>query len=264
LRRTLHLLTVGFLSVFSIQTIVSIIDWLGRWDWLETFMANHPRLAAYLHTPVSYLALLALGLGPLWAERLLKQPRLIAKLSNSRFVPDLTTTPMRLFLESQSKRPGWDKEKLNWEWFPEISVVNDSDNPTTIERVEVQAWTKRNWWSRKEKVAITQKQVDEYEIDLSIDENFKPLSCKGNHFRSIESLSDRINGIPLTRGIGFRGWLRFHVDQVSQADISRLKLETFLIDSLDGRHRVQHKKSDENRWDKNFHINLKTRATRPV
>jgi hypothetical protein len=264
-RRTLHIVTVSFLSIFSIQTVISIVDWVGRWDWLQGFMNTHPRFAAYLHTPFSYLALLALGLSPLWAEKVLKKPRLIAKLSNSRIVPDLTTTPVMLMFDTQSQKPGWEKEKINWEWFPEIKVVNDSDIPTTIERVEVQAWSKRNWWSRKEEVAITQKQeVNEYEIDLSIDDNFKSLRYAGNRFRSIDNLSDKIKNVHLTRGIGYRGWLRFHVEQVSQADISCLKLQAFLIDSLDGRHKVNCKKKHEKMWDRNFHINLKSRATRSI
>jgi hypothetical protein len=262
-RRILHVVGISFLSIFSIQTIISIVDWLGRWDWLKGFMDTHPRFAVYMHTPFSYFVLMGLGLAPLWAEKVLKVPRLIAKLTNCRMVPDLTTTPVGLIFDSQSKKPGWDREKVNWEWFPEIRVVNNSDIPTTIERVEIRAWIKRGWWSGKENVAITQKQeVDDYEIDLSIDDNFKSLHYTGNRFQTMDNLTDRIRNVHLTRGIGYKGWLRFHVEQVSQADIPLLELQAFLIDSLDNKHEVQYKKKEEKEWDRNFHINLKTRAAR--
>jgi hypothetical protein len=120
----------------------------------------------------------------------------------------------------------------------------------------------RHWCLAKEKVKVGQKQnMEQYEIDLSIDDNFKPLRCTGDPFRSLESLTNKIKNVPLTRGIGYRGWLRFYIEQVSQEDISRLKLELRLVDSLDGRHTIRYKKRDEQQWDRNFHIGLRTRTS---
>ena len=79
MRQALRLLGFGFLSLFSLETVVSILDWLGRWDWLTAFLASHPHAAAFVHTPFAYLGFLIVGFLLLWAERKLKLPRIVGR-----------------------------------------------------------------------------------------------------------------------------------------------------------------------------------------
>jgi len=255
-RRILQLVGIFFWSLLSLDIVVGILDWLGRWDWLVSFIGAHPRLASFVRTPFAYLGLLILGFLFLASERFLKQPRLLVRLLNSRTNPDLHTTPVAAVFESQAKTRGWDERKLDWDCFLETQVTNDSDTPTTITRLEARARVKRNWW-KSEEVKITHSEdFDGFVIDRGIDVNLKGVKYSGERYIQIPSLMEKIRNLPLTRGIGHGGWLRFRLPQVSQKDINEgnLRIDFWLVDALGGKHKLEHEKKSEQHWDKNFYI----------
>jgi hypothetical protein len=57
MRRTLRTIGYGCLGLLSFSSLIWIIDWLGRWDWLVAYMVAHPQIAQFLHTPFPYLIL---------------------------------------------------------------------------------------------------------------------------------------------------------------------------------------------------------------
>jgi hypothetical protein len=147
LRQPFRTLGIIFWSLLSINIVIDILDWLGRWDWLVAFINAHPRLASFVRTPIAYLVLFILGFLFLIGERRLKQPELFCRLVNMRTIPDLQTTPMAAVFESEHKTPGWDERKIDWYSFCEVQVTNDSDTPTTISGLEVRARIKRHWFN---------------------------------------------------------------------------------------------------------------------
>jgi hypothetical protein len=256
MRRALHVLGVGLLSLVSVQIFIELLDWLARWDWLNGFMIGHPHIAAYLRTPISYVALLFLGFGVLRAERRLRQSHLVARLANSRIIPDRHTVTIGDYFANQEKKPGWDKKKLNWEWFAEVQFANDADTPTAIEEAEVRAWIRRKPWQRKIRVtAKHQPEIGAYTMDMARNEHCEEHALNGTErYREVDGLMDKIKNVHLTRGIGYRGWLRFCIEQVNQRDLPNMKTDIWLIDALGNRHKVQFDKKIEKKWDRSFYI----------
>jgi len=255
-RRTLQFLGIFFWSVLSLDIVVGILDWLGRWDWLVSFIGAHSRVASVVRTPFAYLGLLILGFLFLASERFLKQPRLLVHLLNSRTIPDLHTTPVAALFESQAKSSGWDERKLDWDCFLETQVTNDSDTPTTVTRVEARARVKHKWWETEE-IGITHSEdFGGFVMDRGLDVNLKGVAHSGERYVQLPSLTEKIRNIPLTRGIGHSGWLRFRLPQVSQKDMNggNLRIDFWLVDALGVRHKMEHDKKSEQQWDKNFYI----------
>ena len=255
MRQTLRLIAVLCLSLLSLDVAVSLLDWTTRWEWLEGFMAAHPRTDHFVHTPIAYLFLLVAGFASLRAEKWLKQPRIVARFVNSRIFPNLRKTTVRsMFNEG---KPGAELEKLNWEWFSEIRLANDAETPTTIEDVEVRVRVGHKWWF-KESVKVEHiKDMQAYKIDRAMDYNGNSIPLSGaTRYSPVPSLLARIQGQPLTKGIGHAGWLRFDVEQVSRQDINknRVHLDVWLIDALDGKHGVMYRRDSDKDWDKSFLI----------
>jgi len=246
-----------FWSLLSLDILVGVLDWLGRWDWLVAFIGAHPYVASIVRTPFVYLGLLILGFLFLASDRFLKQPRLLVRLLNSRTTPDLHTTPLAAVFDSQAQTPGWDEQKLDWDCFLETQITNDTDNPTTVTGLQVRARVKRKWWEKSEKIEITHlEDFDGFVIDKGLDVKLNGVPFNGQRYVQIPKLMEQIRNVPLTHGIGHNGWLRFRLPQVSQKDINggNVRIDFWLVDALGGKHKLDHKKKSEQQWDKNFYI----------
>jgi len=123
MRQTLQRVGYGFLLLFSIDLVISLLDWAARWEWFNELMARNPHLAAFIRTPFAGVFLLVFGFGCLFAERRLQLPKVIPRYVNSRQLPNLHTTPMKLVFETEAKTPGWDEYKIDWHWLVEVHVV---------------------------------------------------------------------------------------------------------------------------------------------
>ena len=175
---------------------------------------------------------------------------LIAHFTNARVFPDLHKSTMLDMFETDKKAPGWEKRPIGWEWFMEVHVVNGS-RPIAIEDIEVEV-------KLDGQVLPSQIRDDlgDYLIDMAMDEsaNYHPFSG-GQRYSPLDSLKEKLQGIPLSEGVGYRGWV--HVDlgtRVGQGDIARAHLDMWLIDAFGTAHEVDHNKDDEKNWDKSFLI----------
>lgn len=256
MRQALRVLGIACWSLVYAETGIAILDWFSRWDWLKAFMVEHPHFATLIRTPFSYLLLLILGFLFLSAERRLKQPRIVARFVNSRIIPNLKTTTIKAVLDSDAKTPGWEAHKLDWEWFIETQLANDAETPTTIEEVRVRISIKRKWWKREAVKVERSEDFNRFLIDMGIDKNLKGHSFEGERYRKVSSLMEKIRNVPLTKGIGYRGWLRFKVNQVNQKDMNggRILVDVWLIDALEGKHKLNYKRKSEETWDNGFYL----------
>ncbi len=219
-------------------------------------MLRHPKLGAFVHTPFVYLVLLGLGFGSLWADRKLKTPRIFGKFLNVKLVPDLRTVSLRAVFAEAKKEAGWETAyKTDWDWFVEVQVVNDSETPTTIEDVDVSVTTKGHLFRRKLQARHVED-LSDYRIDNPNADIFD-----AELDREIPSLISRIRGVPLTNGVGHRGWLRFSLPQVTRSELVKSKIRIWLVDSIDQRHEVHYKRGSDKKWDSSVSIvlGMKTR-----
>lgn len=255
MRQFLRLLGYSLLSIFTVDMIIAGIDYAGRWQWLTTVIDTHPHIAVVVRTRFALLPLLVIGLLVLYAERKLKQPRLVARLINSRFVPDIHTTTIGDVFDTQEKKAGWDEKKLNWRWLAEVQVANDADTPATIEGIETRAWIRRRLWQRNVKVSAKHDpNTDDYRMDFGHDEQGGDRPFQGTQYRKVDNLIEKTRNVPLTRGIGYRGWLRIDISQVSQRDAKDLKVDIWLVDALQNRHKVHFSRREQKQWDRGFYM----------
>lgn len=256
MRQTFRILGTFLLSLLSLDIVVWFVDWMARWEWLENFISAHPYLDKFVHSPVVYLALLIGGFVFLQAEKWLKQPRIVARLTNSREFPNMHRVTMKTVFNEAEHQPGWDLEKLDWEWFTEIQLANDSDIPTTVDDVEVRVRVGHRWWFKKKVQAEIVRDMQGYIKDMGHDANANSTPHTDAQYVPLDSLLPKINGKPLTRGIGHDGWLRFDVRQISRRDMNnnRVHMDIWLVDALQGKHKVSYKRKSNEGWDRNFLI----------
>jgi hypothetical protein len=205
---------------------------------LKETVSSHWLLVLLIRNPLSYLALLVLVFLTLWGERKLKQSDIVALYTNRFLYHDLLTTPWGAGEDQINKAPGWDMRPLNWHIFVEVRLANDSDTPATLEDADITIISGHKFWFKKRHEGI----------------HIKDLSKCWKHpgHGELTSLMDATRNVPLTKGIGHRGWLRFHLKNCSIRETNSLRYEVALIDALQGRHLVDMKKGSEKDWDKTF------------
>ena len=72
----------------------------------------------------------------------------MARYTNSRIIPNLHTTTVQTVFDSEQKKPGWDKHEIDWYWFIEVRLGNESDTPITVEDVRGIVRVGGNKWLR--------------------------------------------------------------------------------------------------------------------
>jgi hypothetical protein len=257
MRKALRIFWITFLSLFSADVFIGFIDWLARWDWLESLMLGHPRMASFIKTPFSSLVLLVLGFAFLAAEKRLKEPRIEARYINSRIVPDLHSTTMNVMFDSDMKTPGWDEHKLDWDWFVEVQLANSAETPTTIDSLKHEIFVGSRW---NRQVIRTQyfEDLDKFDMDMGLDRqgNHHGKRHAGSRYQPVPSLMDKIINTPLNQEVGYRGWLHFKVFQVNQRDMNsgKIRINIWLIDAMQRKHEIHFRKKDEQSWDNSFYI----------
>jgi hypothetical protein len=155
--------------------------------------------------------------------------------------------------ETEEKRPGWDERKLDWFWFTEVQLANDSDTATTIEDVEVRVRTGK-MFCRKEATATYVQDISNYKIERRGDNDRHGWQ----RYQEVPSLMGKIRGQPLMRGIGYRGWVCCDIRQVDQKSINNNPLlDIWLVDALHGKHKVQFRGKSDLQWDQSEYEILK-------
>lgn len=162
------------------------------------------------------------------AERL-KVPRIAGRIVSLEGVPDTATTPMSMSLIEAKKEPGWDEHPMNWQWFARIKCVNESETPTTIEAVQVEIGSARG------------------KIIVNCTEDFGRCVFARDKNDEIPNLLKRLHGVPVTHGIGHDGWVRFNVENATRKDMEAAKIEFWIIDAMQGKHKIQKTDADMER-----------------
>ncbi len=70
----------------------------------------------------------------------------------------------------------------------------------------------------------------------------------------------KIEGVALEQEIGYRGWLHFKVFKVSQSEMDshKIRINIWIVDANQRKHKLHFKKKDEKNWNTDFYIGLKT------
>jgi hypothetical protein len=246
LRHVLRAIGVALISLFSIPALIGIVDWVGRWEWFKGVMLEHPQIAGFVRTPWLYVPCVILGFFILWWERKLELPRVRVKLTNAKVVPRIWKVKAVDVFAEQRRDPGWDDRQYPWDWLIEVYLVNESEIETTIQAIE----GKLTYRWRRIPVEFIEDLTDYIMFDKDGHDPFKDT----NSDRPLPNLVETLKNLPLKHGIGHRGWVRFGVKNASHKEMKRSRLNMWLIDSFDQRHKFSHRKSREKKWDKNIEV----------
>lgn len=255
MRRTLRI--VGW-SVFSAAVLIAAIDWIGRLDWLRGFMLGHPRIAAFIQTPIAFFICLGLAVLILLAEKRLKEPDIAAWYTNFRTVPDLASVTLRVVAEEEHRVPGWDEHKYDWDLFFEIKLTNRAETQTTVDDLTTTITVGRLW----NKTKLNIKRLDDignFEKDMYLDRagqaHGQPVFVE--RYQPLEDLIGDIRGVPLKQEVMHKGWLHFKILKASRKQIDKLRIDMRIVDSVDRKHQVSIGKRKQSTWDNNFFIGPK-------
>ena len=260
--RSFTLWTRVLYFVLSLQFILRIADAYGQWEWLERMLIEHPTLATLVRGPYFPLICLAMMVLLVEGQKYFEQARLRSRLTNSKVIGDLTKITMKAIFDadSQSKPSGWDRIELDWLWFVEIQTANESATPVTVDEVEVSVRCRSEKWKwlplRLKKLPATPRRIfTEYRMDTN-----EGLSLDN---KEVPNILDKISGTPMTQGVGYRGWLAFHL-KANQIDMNNGEaINVWLVDALRHKHKVRYKRNSDTKWDKTLTIYLDSRYSSP-
>jgi hypothetical protein len=235
----------------SLDFLFAIIDNLGRWEWLETAMLGHPALAAVLRGPFFPLLCLGVAILAVYGKEYLKLPSVMARYTNSRTIPNLKTVSAKLLVDTQNETPGWNEQECGWFWLIEVRLANESDTPITVEDIEGRVRVGGSKWLRK-LFPFTRKTLSVKHVkDVS---RFDSSPHEGQpRYEPLKGLFESIEGVPLTKGVGHRGWICFSITATQRELNDAPVMDVWLIDALYGKHRLIYKK-DETKWDRSFDV----------
>ncbi len=257
MRRAIRLAITVSILLLSFETIIAALEYWHLWEWLDEKMVAYPKFARLIHGPVFPLLCLCVCIAAVYGEKHLRLPLIKARLVNCKLAPRLRTFSIGAVFDEQDKKPGWDLHKGTWDWFLEVLVTNESETPTTIEEIRFELRKVRKFLGVKLPSWVPGKELfsckhltdfSEHCIHRSV------LDLYDNPDSAIPSLMKEINEVPLTTGIGHRGWLHFEIPKITRRDMNNSEIDVWLVDALEQAHRVTYKRGADRNWDNSFII----------
>jgi hypothetical protein len=251
MRRTIKWTIRICVLLLSIDSFVWIIGWLGRWKWIRGIAVTYPVASSLLHGPMFPILCLGVALVAVYGKDYLKLPNVRAKYTNSITIPVLKKITVKMVVDTQEQNPGWDTQDVEWWWFIEVRLANDSETAITVENIEAKGRVGGNRWIRK-LLPFTRRTVKMKHIkDIS---NFVSSPHEGQpKYEGLPGLFKNIKGIPLEKGVGHNGWICFSLTATQRELADHPSIDVWVIDALDGKHQLIYKKDDKN-WDRSFTI----------
>ncbi len=200
--------------------------------WSEAAVGGMPYLGGAMraiNSPTGHLVLLLAGLSWIAVFALrqppttdtLHQPKITAKTIRRHFLSSSWAGPMTMELMRVAGRPN---EKFTFDVLSELFLVNESCD-VTVKSVRAEAELVNEGWVRM----TQQRDLGDYELILGGDRRNR---------RDLESLMDKIDGVVLKRGIGYRGWLRFQVQATEEQTKDKVNVKMWIVDALGKEHGI--------------------------
>lgn len=225
LRRTLFLAGAAFFGLGTVEAIFLALDLYGYFDVVRSLMERHPMLDHFFHSQMVSPMILAFGLALLITERKLKEPNIEAIFERVNLEWRLDNLDFAVIAGRIAKQVG-KSFRADCDFLAEVYLVNHADIPVTVRAIEGEFFHRKHWWSKKRKLPATfRPNIEEYRMN---DAPLKTLSY--------------LLETALERGIGHRGWLRFELLDISDADASGLKCKIRIVDALGLRHTIKSKR----------------------
>ena len=234
MRKTLRWTIRVSLILLSLASAARIADYSGEIEWWSAALAHHPWLNAVVRGPIFPLLLTAVCLLSVYGEQFIKQPDLKSRFIRIRLYPRVGLAGLQMMdelMEKVFKKPnyGYDCDIL-----VELSIVNESDTAVTVDSFEIEL--------THENEVIPAKEIN----DVSTFQlQFKDVTQRENSRTVVkdkrEPLKDlraELQGEPLSKGFGRKGWVRFEVKDFDRKKMETAKLKLWVVDAFELRHPV--------------------------
>lgn len=235
------------LTALSIDAFVVVADGIGYWSWLTQVINSHPRLALIIRGPFFPILCLGACILIVYGERYLKLPDIRATYLVLKFIPRTGIGGLGLLDEVNAKVLGTPNYKLDCDVLVEVYMVNHSDAPVTIkefkgalfpDRSVIRVWRWR--WERGRGIALLHNpHTSEFQTEVYVPRG--PKRVFGHietNYAELKSLCAELEGVPLLRGHGHRGWLRFEAKDLNREDAENVDVKLVAVDAFDGEHTV--------------------------
>jgi hypothetical protein len=151
-----------------------------------------------------------------------KDPVLNAYFVRSHLMP---RSALQDFVDQVLKLAGREEHKIECDFLDEVFLVNTTENEVTIKTFVGEVQTEEGWKKLKRL-----DDLNDYKIQT------------GEDFRSpkkdLVSLAKIVESVPLKRGVGYRGWLRFEFAVSNKNRQKTFHNRVTIIDALGGEHVV--------------------------
>ena len=99
---------------------------------------------------------------------------------------------MQAVFDSENKKPGWDEQPIDWHWFLEVQLANESETPVTIEDVQIRVRVGPKG-QRKPVAASFSDGLQNFVMDMALDGSGQSNKKKYEEprYRPVPSLMDR-------------------------------------------------------------------------
>jgi hypothetical protein len=234
------------ISLFSVDGLVMLLDASGYWEGLTKLVNANPFVAAVVHSPLLVLFLTGVILLTVYGERWLNLPRIKASYLGIKFIPRVGIGGLGL-MDDIMRTAGNPDYELDIDLLVEVHLVNEADAAVTVKEFcgEVFIGAPSRWCSRiKPTMGCVRKKLnylpylDDYQIETRVPPSERPFKHIEANYRPLPSLTAQLEGVPLVRGHGYKGWLRFEA-HMSRPEADNVKVKLWLIDALGVKHKVE-------------------------
>jgi hypothetical protein len=157
-----------------------------------------------------------------WPKNDGKKAVLVASFVRSYLMP---RSPFQSIVDEVFKMAGNGDYRVTCDFVCEVHVVNETDNAVTIRAYDCMA------------ILETTCVGGELIEDLS---TYQLRFGEGPNAprRDLEGLAVMLRGVPLTRGVGYQGWLRFGITLDHKTIEKKVPTQLAIIDAFGNRHEV--------------------------
>lgn len=148
-------------------------------------------------------------------------PQITAKLIRRHFLSSSWAGPMAMEVMRVAGRPN---EKFTFDVLSELFLVNESCD-VTVKAVRAEAELPNEGWVRM----TQQRDLGDYQLILGNNRQDR---------RNLDNLMDKIDGVVLKRGIGYRGWLRFQLRATEEQTKGSVNVKMWIVDALGAEHGI--------------------------
>lgn len=228
-------------GIYEVASGVSVYDWaFDKWhkspaSSTPAAVSAVPPSVPFPHQLYAPAAVFAIGVG--WLTLLMLWPKkaqvkgITAKFVRTHFYPSDWVQPFAMDIMQQMGRGD---EVFTFDLLFEIFLVNEGPD-VTVKTLRAEAEVSGKPWTRLKQV----HELNNYELKIVRKERTAGgMPIEKEQRVQLDNLMDRIDGIVLKRGIGYRGWLRFQIEATKREAEQLIHTKLWIVDALGNEHGV--------------------------